>query len=201
MLVLTNGDRGSNDPRQDREGLASVRRAETAASAEYLGLTSHGVLDTHDGELANTSEVRAEIVRAIRRTRPGMVITCDPTAWFFDNTYYNHHDHRTAGAVTLDAVFPAAGNPHFFPEQLAEGLEPWTVPEVWLAWTLEPSHREDVSGHMEAKLAALGKHVSQVEGGMLGWFEGWLVEEAQSEGAKIGVEHAEAFRVLKLSED
>ena len=200
LLVLTNGDRGSNDPQEDREELARTRRNETEVSAEYLGLAGFQILDTHDGELDNTREIQADVARVIRRIRPGIVITPDPTAWFFDNTYYNHSDHRTAGAVTLDAVFPGAGNPHFFTDQLAEGLEPWNVPEIWLAWTLEPTHREDVSGYMENKLTALGKHASQVEGGMLGFFEEWLVKEAAAEGERIGADHAEPFRVLKLGD-
>lgn len=201
LLVLTNGDRGSGDAAMDRVELAAIRRSETAAAAALLGLASHEVLDTHDGELDNTREIQERVARVIRRVRPGIVITPDPTAWFFDNTYYNHSDHRNAGAVALDALFPGAGNPHFFRNLLDdEGLEPWDVPQVWLAWTLEPTHREDVSGWMEAKLAALGKHASQVQGGMLGFFEEWLVKEAAAEGESIGAEHAESFRVLTLGD-
>ena len=86
-----------------------------------LGLAASQVLDVHDGELENSPVVRAEIVRAIRRIRPTIVVSCDPTAWFFGNRYFNHADHRTAGAAAMDAVFPGAGNPHFLSEQLAEG--------------------------------------------------------------------------------
>jgi hypothetical protein len=35
---------------------------------------------------------------------------------------------------------------------------------------------------------------------MLGFFEEWLVKEAAAEGERIGAEHAEPFRVLKLGE-
>ena len=104
-----------------------------------------------------------------------------------------------AGAVTLDAVFPGAGNPHFFPEQLAEGLEPWSVPEVWMGWSGEPNHYNDISGFLDVKLKALFEHRSQVEGDMLGFFEQWLPLEAEESGKKIGVQHAEAFRVLTLT--
>ena len=34
---------------------------------------------------------------------------------------------------------------------------------------------------------------------MLGFFEGWLPMEAEENGRKIGVKHAEAFRRLDLS--
>ncbi len=198
LLVLTNGDRGSDDPARDRGELARTRAEETANAARLLGLADARILDTHDGELENTAEIRAQVVRAIREVRPTTVLTCDPTAWFFEDRYFNHADHRTAGAVTLDAVFPAAGNPHFFAEQLGEGLSAWSVPEVWMGWTLEPNHHEDVSGYMERKLAALALHRSQVEGDMLGFFQEWLPKEGEEAGRRIGVEHAESFRVLRL---
>jgi LmbE family N-acetylglucosaminyl deacetylase len=199
LLVLTNGDRGSQDPQRDRDELARTRVEETGNAARVLGLASFQVLGFHDGDLANTPEVRAHIVRAIRTIRPTIVLTCDPTAWFFGNRYFNHADHRTAGEATLDASFPAAGNPHFFPDQLGEGLVAWNVPTVWLGWTLEPNHYQDVTGFMETKVTALRQHASQVEGNMLGFFEEWLPAEAKEAGRSIGVQHAEAFRVLDLS--
>jgi LmbE family N-acetylglucosaminyl deacetylase len=167
-------------------------------------------LDTHDGELENTVDVRETVVRAIREIRPTTLVTCDPTAWFFDNPrsvltsgasagFYNHSDHRAAGAIALDAVFPGAGNPHFFAEHLAERLEAWAVRDVWLAWTLEPNHREDITGFLDTKIRALGEHRTQIEGGLVGLFEDWIPKEATDAGSEIGVEHAEAFRVLDLA--
>jgi LmbE family N-acetylglucosaminyl deacetylase len=208
LLILTNGDRGSEDPKQDREGLAATRRVESEAAGRVLGLASVQVLPFHDGELENSAEVRAHIVRRIREVRPSIVVSCDPTAWFFGNPkndsnqwsydYFNHVDHRTAGEAALDAVFPAAGNPLFFTEQLGEGLTAWKVPEVWLGWTNEPNYYQDVTGFMDLKLKALAEHRSQVEGNMLGFFEEWLPAEATENGRKIDVQYAEAFRVLRL---
>ncbi len=198
LLVLTNGDRGSQDRDLDRAELARVRGRETAEGARVLGLATVTVLDVHDGDLQNTPEVRAEVVRAIRRIRPDTIVSCDPTSWFFENRYYNHSDHRTAGAVTLDAAFPGAGNPHYFTDHLDEGLDPHDVPQIWLAWTLEPSHREDVTGHLETKVAALAEHASQLADG-IAFFEEELAREAEEDGRVIGVRHAEAFRVLDLS--
>ena len=197
LLVLTNGDRGAPTP-IDRAELAATRKRETAAAGDFLGLAGVTILDHHDGELENTPDVRREIVRTVRTVRPQIVLSCDPTVVFFGNRYFNHADHRTAGMCALDAVFPAAGNPLFFEELLAEGFEPWTVPEVWLGWTLEPNHHQDVTGYMDAKLRSLGMHASQVAGNQLGFFEQWLPAEAEEAGRKIGVQHAEAFRVLQL---
>jgi len=200
LLILTNGDRGSEDPAQDRAELAAMRLIESEAAGKVLGLAGVRVMPVHDGELTNSVEVRAEIVRTVRTVRPGIVLTCDPTAWFFGGNYFNHADHRTAGASALDSVFPGAGNPLFFLEQIAEGLSAWKVPEVWLGWTNEPNHFQDITGHMDTKLKALSEHSSQVEGNMLGFFQQWLPDEAAENGKKIGVEHAEAFRVLRLGD-
>ncbi len=198
LVILTNGDRGSGDGTVDRADLAATRRQETLASADVLGLASATVLDTHDGELANTPEIRAQVVRRIRELRPGTLVSCDPTAVFFEDKYYNHADHRMAGWIALDSVFPGSGNPHFFADQLASGLEAWPVYDVWLAWSQEPNHREDITGFLPRKIEALSRHVSQVEGNQLGFFEDWLEEEAVDEGTKAGVEHAESFRRLAL---
>jgi LmbE family N-acetylglucosaminyl deacetylase len=198
LLVLTNGDRGSDDPKRSRAELASTRLKETEAAASVLGLAGFRVLPTHDGELESTAAIRAEVARVIRAVRPGILLSCDPTSWFFGNKYFNHADHRTAGAVALDSAFPGAGNPHFFSEQLTGDLEPWNVPEIWLGWTVEPNHHQDITGFMDAKLKALFEHRSQVEGSLLGFFEQWLPAEAEENGRTIGVQHAEAFRVLNL---
>jgi LmbE family N-acetylglucosaminyl deacetylase len=207
LLILTNGDRGSQDPAFDRAELAATRATESRDAGRILGLAGVTVLDTHDGELENTPAIRARIVREIRRVRPTTVLSCDPTAWFFraprDATtlgeFYNHSDHRTAGAIALDSVYPGAGNPHYFVEHLAEGLAPWSVFDVRLGWTLEPNHHEDVTGFIRTKLDALFAHRSQLEAEGIRFFEDWLAKEASEAGATIGVEHAESFRVLDLS--
>jgi LmbE family N-acetylglucosaminyl deacetylase len=207
LLVLTNGDRGSGDPARDRNELARIRRAETEAGARVMGLASAQVLGVHDGELENTLTVREAVVRRIRETRAETVVSCDPTAVFFEiplagtndtKTAYNHSDHRTAGAIALDAVFPGSGNPHFFPEHLDEGLGIQEIHDVWLGWTNEPNHVEDVSEHFDTKIAALAEHASQITEGIRLWDE-WMREEAKAAGTKVGVDLAEEFRVLDLS--
>ena len=198
LLVLTNGDRGSSDPAQDRAELAATRLIETEAAAAYLGLASARSLGIHDGELGNTHDVREAVIRRIREVRAETVVSVDPTAWFFQNRYYNHSDHRTAGEIALDAVFPGAGNPHDFSEHLEEGLDVSEVHDIWLGWTNESNHIEDISGYFDAKIAALAKHESQLEQGIR-FFEEFLAKEAVELGETIGASHAEDFRVLDLS--
>ena len=84
---------------------------------------------------------------AIRRTRPALVLTHDPTMLWTrvgDRYHLGHTDHQAAGRGLLAAVYPRAALPTFFPEQIAAGLEPWWVRELWLFDTNEPDYRHDI---------------------------------------------------------
>jgi LmbE family N-acetylglucosaminyl deacetylase len=198
LLVLTNGDRGSSDPTVSRADLAATRLVETEAAAAIMGLAGVRVLSIHDGELQNIAAVREAVVRRVREVHAETVVSCDPTSVFFENRYYNHSDHRMAGWVALDSVFPGSGNPHFFSEHLGEGLGVQEVADVWLGWSNEPNRTIDITGHMQTKIDALAAHASQLAEGIR-FFEEFLTKDAAEEGAKIGVEYAEPFRVLDLS--
>jgi LmbE family N-acetylglucosaminyl deacetylase len=198
LLVLTNGDRGSSDPTLSRAELAATRLKETEAAAELLGLASVRVLSTHDGDLQNSASVREAVVRRLREVHVETVLSCDPTAVFFENRYYNHSDHRMAGWIALDSAFPGSGNPHFFSEHLEEGLQAQDVYDVWLGWSNEPNRTNDITGFLQKKIDALAAHTSQLEEGIR-FFDEFLTKDAVEAGAKLGVEHAEEFRVLDLS--
>jgi LmbE family N-acetylglucosaminyl deacetylase len=101
------------------------------------------------------------VTRQIRIYRPDIVIACDPTYIFGENSI-NHPDHRAAGQIVVDAAFPAAGNPLYFPDLLEEGLEPHSVKEIWLTVTGQPNTTIEVSAHWESKIEALHHHVTQI---------------------------------------
>jgi LmbE family N-acetylglucosaminyl deacetylase len=198
LVVLTNGDRGSGDAAVSRAELAATRERETHDAAAVLGLASVRIHGTHDGELANEPAVREPVVRRIREVGAETLLSVDPTAVFFEDRYYNHSDHRTAGWVALDSAFPGSGNPHFFAHHLAEGLGVQEVHDVWLGWTNEPNHVEDVSDTFQRKIDALARHASQLAEGIR-YFEEILHEEGAKAGEKVGAAFAEEFRVLDLA--
>ncbi|HEV3496934.1 MAG TPA: PIG-L deacetylase family protein [Actinomycetes bacterium] len=193
VLVLTRGEKGSKDPGVDPEDLARRRTAEMQAAGKVLGLAGRERLDVDDGELAGSTEVRERIVAAIRRTRPDVVVCPDPTAVIFGDTYFNHADHRNAGWATMDAVSPAAGNPHYFPS----AGPPHAVGVVLLSGTLEPNVWVDVTVSLETKVDALLCHTSQLEGSE-DLFREVLRGRAEAEGRAAGVRYAESFRRLTL---
>lgn len=162
-LLLTCGDKGSDDPAMTPDALCADRQVEQRAAAAVIGAHDVKFLDNPDGELANTPAVRREIVRAIRRVKPHRVVTSDPMTYIRMNMNINHGDHRAAGAATLDALFPAAGNRMYFPELLEEGLEPYAPKEVWLSIPTEPNMWVNVTSTLDIKIAALREHRSQVK--------------------------------------
>jgi LmbE family N-acetylglucosaminyl deacetylase len=198
VVVTTRGDKGTSDPDADLEALAHLRVKETEAAAQVLGISQHHHLDHPDGEIVDDRLLRLELVRLIRSVRPDVVCCPDPTAVFFGDAYVNHRDHRITGWATLDAVAPAAGNPHYFPELKSEGLETHHVRALYLSGTFEPNTWVDVGATLERKIEALFCHASQlVETG--DWFRDFLRESAIEAGRGAGVQYAEAFRRIALA--
>jgi LmbE family N-acetylglucosaminyl deacetylase len=197
VLITTRGDKGTSDPGADLDALARLRAEETEASTKELGLAGHLHLDYGDGELVDDERLRGQIVRHVRELRPDAVLCPDPTAIFFGDSYVNHRDHRVTGWATLDGVAPAAGNPHYFAEHLAEGIDVHHVSLVYLSGTLEPNCWVDITATMERKIDALFRHASQLtETG--GWFRDFLRQSAEEAGRAAGVRYAEGFRRLTL---
>ncbi|MCL4393979.1 MAG: PIG-L family deacetylase [Chloroflexi bacterium] len=194
-LLLTCGDKGSDDPTMTPESLCADRQVEQRAAAAVIGARDVRFLSYRDGELFNTLEVRREIAREIRRRKPDIVVTSDPTTYFRGNAYINHTDHRTAGAATLDAIFPAAGNRMYFPELLKEGLEPHFPKQVWISQTNEPTVWVDVNETLAVKLAALREHKSQIKDPVE--LEKRIRDRLRRPDFD-GELYAEGFRVIKL---
>lgn len=193
VLLATRGEKGSADRAQDPDELARLRAAEVAAGAAALGVTDVVQLGHDDGELENTSALRGEVVAAIRRVRPDVVVGADPTAVFFGDGYVNHHDHRSLGWATLDALAPMAASPLYFPD----AGPPHQVATAYLSGTLAPDVWVDIADSLDAKVEGLLCHRSQLGAGGE-WLRGFLRQRAEEAGAAADVAFAEAFRRLRL---
>ena len=189
VVVCTQGEKGSSDPAVVPSELAARRAREMAAAAEVLGLAGHHALGHPDGEIENTVALRGEIVALVRRLRPEVVVCPDPTAVFFGPSYFNHRDHRVVGWATLDAVSPAAAQPHYFPE----AGPAHAVASVYLSGTLEPDIWVDISDTVDVKAKALLCHESQIDE-TAEWLRIFVRERAEDAGRAAGVACAEGFR-------
>ncbi|MFC2002579.1 PIG-L deacetylase family protein [Chloroflexota bacterium] len=185
-VVCSSGEKGTSDRNMKPEKLVKVREQEQVAAAKVLGVKDVVFLHYEDQALEDTPEFRKEIVRQIRRYRPDIVFGADPY-----RRYLWHRDHRIAGQVILDAVFPYARDHLAYPDLLEQGLEPHKVREVWLWGTEDPNYRSDVTDTFDIKIAALRCHESQV--GNFPDLEQFMRRWARDMAAGENFELAEAF--------
>jgi LmbE family N-acetylglucosaminyl deacetylase len=177
--------------------MGPLRHQVQRAAAKAVGVTDVRFLGYPDGRLELTLDLRRDISRVIRQVRPQRVLTSSPERWW-DRIGASHPDHMTVGESTLRAVYPDARNPFAFPELLAdEGLEAWTVSEVWLGASPRADHAVDVTDVATQKFTALKSHVSQVSHNpdLERFVTGWMSMTAQRFGLPEG-RLAEAFHVV-----
>jgi LmbE family N-acetylglucosaminyl deacetylase len=196
--VITDGDAGGFDPDVPRSEIGGIRQAEQRAAAAELGVDDVTFLGYPDGRLAVSIELRRDVSRVIRQKRPHRVLAQSPErSW--DRVYASHPDHLAAGEAAMCAVYPDARNPFAHLELAAEGLEAWTVEQVWVMGGAGgvADHVVDVTDVFPRKLAALRAHVSQTEhmDDLEDRLRSWGERNART-GALPEGRLAEAFRVL-----
>jgi LmbE family N-acetylglucosaminyl deacetylase len=193
---VTSGEAGSDHLTIDAVELAALREEEQTAAAKEVGVSELLWLRHPDGAVEATIALRRDLTAAIRRARPDLVICQSPTR-NLQRIFGSHPDHLAAGEATLCAVYPDARNPRSYPELLAEGLTPHTVPEVWLMAHPEPDLRVDVTDTFDRKMAALRAHQSQTghRDDLDDMIRGWLTLNAAAAGLDEG-RLAESFAVV-----
>lgn len=202
-IIITDGGSGSNDPKYTRQEIVEMRREEQLAAAAAVGVTDVRFLGYPDGTLEATMDVRRDITRIIRETKPYRVVCQDPTTVFVRSGYINHPDHRAAGEATLYAVFPSSETRPIFPELLDEGYEPHKVGELYINLSMESTHYNDITSTIDDKVASLRAHVSQLGEGedFENGAKKWIIQSNRDGGKMVGVEYAEYFRVMKFDEE
>jgi LmbE family N-acetylglucosaminyl deacetylase len=193
VCICADGDKGSLDPAVRPERLVELRRGETEASGRVLGVSAHHWLGYPDGDLDDGPELRERLVALIRQVRPVAVVSVDPTAVFFGHHYINHRDHRALGWAVLDAVSPAAANPHYFPGAGSAHQ----VQSLYLSGTLDPDAWVDVTATIDAKAEAIACHATQL-GDTGEPLRAAVRQRAEEAGRQAGVSYAEAFRRIVL---
>lgn len=159
LVVATDNDKGSFELSADE--LRAVRDRELEGAAAVLGIRRVIALGYSDGDLAYDApprELRGRFMRIIREVRPDIVMTWDPFA-----PYEGHPDHRAVATAANEAAH-FAHFPNFYPEQLADGLEPHYVGEQWY-FAKSPRDQNkfiDIDTTIERKIDALCKHEAQM---------------------------------------
>jgi LmbE family N-acetylglucosaminyl deacetylase len=198
-VLCTSGDVGIAEEGMTRERAAEIREAETRHAAEITGVSDVVFLGEPDGMLSATLELRKKLVREIRRFKPEVVVTGDPTMVWAGDEYINHPDHRAASLAAVDAVFPAAGQPNLFEEiEREDGYKAHKPRKVYVTAWGESTVFVNIDDTIEIKIEALRAHKSQ----MGDWDPADMVRKWASDGAK-GKEmtYAESYRVVSLVND
>lgn len=197
-LMVTDGDAGGFDDGITREEMAALRRDEQRAAAKCVGVSDVRWLGYSDGRVEATLGLRRDVSRVIRQVRPDRVLMPSPER-NYERIHPSHPDHRAVGAAALDAVYPDARNPYAFPELLAdEGLDAWTVREVWMSGGPVVNHYVDITDRFDRKVNALRAHASQtghMGDGLTEMLRGWMSANAAAAGLPEG-RLAEPFHVV-----
>ena len=195
-VICTSGDKGTDDSQMKPERLMAIREAEQWRAAEFVGVGKVTFLRLKDGELENNRVFRELLVRMIRSHRPDVVLSMDPANTRFEKPYVSHSDHRATALAVFDAIYPAARNRNFFPEQLSEGLTPHSVDRIFFFGTDCPNTWIDITETIDAKINALRCHESQLAD--FKNLETWVRERYAEVGREKGMTYAEAFRYLEI---
>lgn len=197
-VLCTSGDVGIDEPGMTRVRATEIREAEQREAARIIGVAEVVFLREPDGLLQPTLDLRKKLVREIRRFRPEVVITSDPTIVWAGSDYINHPDHRAAATAALDATFPAAGQPNLFEDIAEEGYKAHKPRKVYCTSWMDADLYVNIESTIELKIEALKAHRSQ----MKEWDPAPMIREWGAERAR-GKEmmYAESFRVVTLIPD
>jgi LmbE family N-acetylglucosaminyl deacetylase len=145
LMTLTRGQGGQNaiGPEQGAQ-LGMLRTEELLGASHHNGVTQFfsrapdfGFSKSADQTLKIWGEVPLEdMVRVIRTFRPDIVIN----GW--GGVHWGHGQHQASGILTPQAVV-AAADKNKFPNQIQEGLTPWTVSLV-----VDSEREEAPSGYL-----------------------------------------------------
>lgn len=197
-VLCTSGEVGISESGMTKKRAAKIREAEQRKAAEIAGAQEVVFLREPDGLLQPTLDLRKKLVREIRRFRPEVVITGDPTIVWTGNEYINHPDHRAAASAALDATFPAAGQPNLFEELEKEGFTAHKPRKVFVTTWTDGDIFVSIDETIDTKIEALRAHASQMKDRDP---EPRIREWASSQAKRIEATYVETFRVITLVKD
>lgn len=136
LLSLTRGEGGQSVMSSDAwDALGIARTQELLAADRYYGVHQYwssvadfGFTKTKDEAFDKWGYDRVlyDSVRVVRMTRPLVVMSV-----FAGNVSDGHGQHQVSGQMAQE-VYKAAGDPKMFPDQIRDGLLPWSPLKVYI---------------------------------------------------------------------
>jgi LmbE family N-acetylglucosaminyl deacetylase len=137
LMTLNRGEGGQNKIGSNLSDVLGVLRAEELlASDQYYGVQERfsRVADFGFSKTAGETFDKwgghdvalADIVRVIRTFRPDVLVAR------FSGTERDGHGNHQASSILAKEAFRAAADPKRFPEQIAQGLQPWQAKKFYI---------------------------------------------------------------------
>ncbi|HEX4783416.1 MAG TPA: PIG-L family deacetylase [Candidatus Sulfotelmatobacter sp.] len=137
LMTLNRGEGGQNKIGSNLSDVLGVLRAEELlASDQHYGVQERfsRVADFGFSKSADETFSKwgghdtalADMVRVIRTFRPDVLVPR------FSGTPRDGHGHHQASSILAREAFRAAADPKRFPEQIAEGLQPWQAKKIYI---------------------------------------------------------------------
>ncbi len=191
LLCLTHGEHGpgqdhEHGPRHDRARLRDTRATELGDAARVLGIRDVVLLDHEDGMLPwiDGARLEADILGAIRRFRPQVVVTFDEDGLYWHPDHIAVHERTTAVVARLGAAGPAlryvsmpAGRMRAIVDAASKSPESGDEPprlvlgvadaDAFGSMAPEPTLVVEAGEFAGRKLAALRCHRTQLDGSAL----------------------------------
>lgn len=205
LVCATRGERG-----QGHGDLGAIRAGELRSASRVLAIDTPEFLAYEDGMLpwADRAMLRRDIVDAMRRHRPEVVVTFDEDGLYGHPDHIAIHEVVTAAVAELAGVAPAlyyvtmpAGRMRAVVDHAAITLAPTDTgrptaailgindPDAFGAMAAAPSLVLDVGPWAARKLAALECHASQMRGCALS------AVSARDAACFLGTEHYRRAKV------
>lgn len=165
VVTLTTGNVGTQDPSLSRIQMAQIRRQEELAALAELAIPGDHYINLgyDDGllEFEDRKAVVENLVRWIRKLRPGVLLAWDP-----GKNYQRWHksDHRSAAYLAADAARAAMWRLLFEGQITQEGLQEYMIPEYLFYNDYDFGDENtwvDISDFVEKKVNAGSKYTSQ----------------------------------------
>jgi N-acetyl-1-D-myo-inositol-2-amino-2-deoxy-alpha-D-glucopyranoside deacetylase len=177
LLCLTHGEHG---PGHEDDGLRDIRASELQEASRILGIHDVVVLDHEDGMLPwiDKTLLEADILRAIHRLQPHLVVTFDEDGLYWHPDHVAVHERVSTVVAGLGTSAPAlyyVSMPAGAMRSVAEAASSHrdrppgpmlgvSDPDAFGSMAPAPTLIADVGRFADRKLNALRCHQSQVEG-------------------------------------
>ena len=188
-VIATTGENGSKRKINSRVKRIEIRKKEQLTAAKKIGVKKVIFFNFRDGYLEYTNTLRKRLTLLIKKIKPEIVFTFDPSNQKFDNLNLFHRDHRIMAQSVFDACF-AARNEFIYPSTY--GIH--SVSKIYFFGSDRPDYFIDITKDIDIKLDILSSHESQFSD--FNEFKKYFKENIAKNTKKY--KYSEAFRMMNV---